>query len=588
VRSLAAAFALSVLATPQVPAQVPAQSSRPQVAVVVASVGGLTWERPPPKDVRAALDGWAVGAVVPVTARRRVCPADLWLSIGSDARAYVPGSGCPVATVTGSRVDGWEAIVRANEAKRFGATPGSFAESVGCLGATGPLAALAAAHPDGRLDEYASTFGANTTCDHQVADLSALRVPEAVAAIDAAYDAATVVLVGIPERGGHYGAVAVRGSGSGLVEGTVPDLVLPRDLAAPLTVEPADDPVPRLVDLDRLAYLHRRYAGVYFTGLIALPLLLYIWLGFRRRAGRRTREVAYALAALPVAGFLCSAVPWWRSGLAGAVCVVAVAASALVVSAAARLLPLPRGVAIGAVSAAVFAADLLTGGHLQRTGLASWSSLNGGRYFGLGNVGFAVFTTGALLALLWVLRSRWRLLVGLLPVAALDAVPRWGADFGGAIALGAAWATAAARRASRVAVAGGAVAGLALALGVALLDWSRPEGERTHLGHFVHDLFTGGWTDTVLRKAGANLHALTRTWYPLLVAGSLLVAVLVLRRLRARGDKSIEPFVRPLAALWLVGSLVNDSGVMVAAVGLALAVPALVAYAAERHEDVPW
>jgi hypothetical protein len=228
---------------------------------------------------------------------------------------------------------------------------------------------------------------------------------------------------------------------------------------------------------------------------------------------------------------------------------------------------------------------------LQRTGLASYSALNGGRFYGLGNVGFAVLGTGAVIALGWVARARdqrlW--LLGLLPVALLDASSRFGADLGGGMGLLAAFGAAVARRLKRVALVAGAVAGLGLAALAAWLDYRRPAADRTHLGTFVDDLLHGGgWTDTVARKVDANVHALTRSWYPLLLAGSVAVAVLMLRRLRAIGDTTVRPLVAPLVALWVVGSLVNDSGIVVAAVGTAVAVPLLLAYASRRLDDKPW
>ena len=209
------------------------------------------------------------------------------------------------------------------------------------------------------------------------------------------------------------------------------------------------------------------------------------------------------------------------------------------------------------------------GGFLQETGLASYSAIAGGRFHGLGNAGFAILATATAVV-------SARLLV---PAALLVAAPRWGADFGGAVALLAAFAA----QARRAYAAAGTAAGLVIALGAAAFDYRRPAEDRTHLGRFADDLLHGGWTDTIARKAAAAAASLL-TWYPLLAAGSLVVAVLMLRRHR---DRDLAPTVRALAALWLVGSLVNDSGVVVAAVGAAVAVPLLLARVLETT-DRPW
>ena len=53
------------------------------------------------------------------------------------------------------------------------------------------------------------------------------------------------------------------------------------------------------------------------------------------------------------------------------------------------------------------------------------------------------------------------------------------------------------------------LAAAVLAVGtVAVLDWLRPAGDRTHLGRFVEQVLTGEALTVVLRKASANLDIL--------------------------------------------------------------------------------
>jgi hypothetical protein len=572
-----AAFAVAMALLGSAPVQ-----ARVVPRIVVATVPAFGWGDPVLADA-------AVGALVPATARRGPpCATDFWATLSAGARAIVPSCDAPMVKAPD--------VQRANASRHYGAVTGTLAERLAergeCVSAQGGAAAVGAADRTGR------TTGGGS-CRVVLADLTdAVSLPDAVRAARA-FGAETVVLVGLPPRdgGAHYGSVVIEGPGwHGLLRGSPrqPGLVTIPDLTALVAGFGGTRPsvtggsyvanVARLRDLDRRDHLHRRYAGVFFTGLIALPLLLYIWVGVRRRLGRGERAVALVLAAFPASGFVVSLVPWWRAGVpwlaVTAGCVVATFLLAgLGVVVGRRLRSVPVGIA--AVCAAVFATDLLTGGYLQETGLASYAMVNGGRFYGLGNTGFAVLATAACVALC-AAAARWGRrvwAVAFVPIVALVALPSLGADFGGAVALTAAFGAAVATRARRTAVVLGVAAGLVVAFGVAVLDYARPAADRTHLGRFVGQVLHGGWSDTLARKVDANLHSFTGTWYPLLLAGSLAMAVWLLRRLR---DPALVPYVRVLAVLWVVGTLVNDSGVVVAAVGCAVAVPLLLAHVVER------
>ncbi|HVF06689.1 MAG TPA: hypothetical protein VNA20_17765 [Frankiaceae bacterium] len=554
---------------------VPAQEPEPG-RTVLAFVPGVAWEAP----------GAAVGALTTATARTPFCAADIAVTLSAGRRATVGGNGCAVPAVVGGRVAGWDAIVRANESRHFGARPGSLTSGVeasdGCVSASGPLAAVAAARPDGTVPPART----GSTCTVSVTDLTgAGTLAAALAAVRRDHpDATRTVLVSLPRRG-HLGAVAVL-PGSGLLRGSTrrDGVVALTDVASYVTgvrsITTVGGSAATLPDLDRREHLRRPYAGFYVAGLIALPMLLYIWLAFgRRRAGPRARAVALVLATYPAAGFVSSLVPWWRASVAwplAVACVVAGMAGVFALGVlAARALRAAPEVGIAAVSVLVFVADLLTGGYLQRTGVGSYPTITGGRFYGLGNNGFAVLTTSAVIVAGAAARRYGpRAWLGLLPVVALVALPVWGADFGGAITLTAALVAALAVR-SRRALVLGVVAGVVVALGVALLDYARPPESRTHLGRFVGELANGGWSDTVARKAGAAAHSFV-TWYPLLVVGSAAIAYVLLRRFDDRVT------ARAVVVLLAVGSLVNDSGLVVAAFGAAVAVPLLVSYVERR------
>jgi hypothetical protein len=452
-----------------------------------------------------------------------------------------------------------------------------------------PGAAVGALVPyDGCPAEVAATLAAGdrVTVDCGV-PITSFTVPSgarlldltALPSLDAALvalpeDADRTLLISVAPRG-HLGGVALL-PGEGLLRGDTrrDGLVALPDLTRYLAGEPVLDTVPGSVSdvraLARREHLHRPYHGVFHTGLIALPMLLYIWLGFgRRRAGPGERRIALALATYPAAGFLASALPWWRVPWAGAAAVASVVAAMgalLAVGAlAARLLRAPVEVGVAGAIALVLGLDLAAGGYLQETGIASYSAVAGGRFHGIGNAGFAVLATAAVVALgAAAARYGARAWLALVPLVALVGAPRWGADFGGALTLTAVLVVALARRPRAVVL--GVVAGLAVALAVAVLDYRTDDP--SHLGRFVADVLDGTWTETVGRKASAAGHSVF-TWFPLLVAGSAAYAL---------SRRFAHPTVAPLVVLWAVGSLVNDTGLVVAACGMAVAVPLLLSY----------
>jgi hypothetical protein len=131
-----------------------------------------------------------------------------------------------------------------------------------------------------------------------------------------------------------------------------------------------------------------------------------------------------------------------------------------------------------------------------------------------------------------------------------------------------------------------AVAGTAVALGatIAVLDWSRPAANRTHLGRFVQQVLDGGTGAVLRRKFDANLNAFAqRPALSVLVLVVLLLAVVAVARpawihatwlVRAY---TAEPVLRPCVAACLltavIGLAVNDSGINIPSVALATGLP---------------
>src|SRR5690606_21391138 len=106
--------------------------------------------------------------------------------------------------------------------------------------------------------------------------------------------------------------------------------------------------------------------------------------------------------------------------------------------------PLGPPSVVAGVTAAVLLGDLLTGTTLQINGLMGYTAVVGGRYYGLGNISFALLATSVLLLATAIAerlvaddrrRGAVALVAGLGCFAMLlDGWPGVGSDFGGVIA----------------------------------------------------------------------------------------------------------------------------------------------------------
>lgn len=370
-----------------------------------------------------------------------------------------------------------------------------------------------------------------------------------------------------------------------------------------------------LVDEDQASAKVHDLVPPFFYGLVAVQLAIYVVALLLWRSGRRVttrlrvlaavRGVAVVGSAVPVSTFLANLLPWWRSSVPMVSLVASVAVFTALISAAALLGPWGRRVtgpmaAVSLVTMVVLAADVLLGSHLQISSLLGLQPVVGGRFYGVGNVTFAVFASAALLLAVavsghYVTRGRPRLAVGGalavgLVALAIDGAPMWGADGGGPPALlpGLAYfvlALLGVRMTWRrgLLVAAGTVA---LFLLVAVADWLRPPQSRSHLGRFVQSMIDGGASDIVMRKLDQNLSILLSTPLALLVPVGLVVAIVVLARPAERGPRVLRPVyercptLRPgLVALLItltIGFLANDSGVAIPANGAVIAIPLVI------------
>ena len=257
---------------------------------------------------------------------------------------------------------------------------------------------------------------------------------------------------------------------------------------------------------------------------------------------------------------------------------------------------------------AVLAADIATGGHLQINTIFGYSPIVAGRFAGFGNQAFSMFSISALLIVTTVVgvlspagrpgRGLLWSVVGFYVVSVvLVGHPAFGSDVGGILALVPAAAVSMLllwRVAIRIRTALLIAVGTVAVLGVfAAIDLARPPESRTHLGRFVAKVLDGEALEILQRKLEANLSVLDSVWswvIPLALAFFIYLMWRPNRTLRLLQAEysGLRAFAISGLLLGVIALLVNDSGVSMPAMMLAIALP-FVAYLAievEAGEDV--
>jgi hypothetical protein len=248
---------------------------------------------------------------------------------------------------------------------------------------------------------------------------------------------------------------------------------------------------------------------------------------------------------------------------------------------------------VAAATVLAIAADLVTGSRGQLTSLIGYTPIEGGRFYGLSAVSFAILATYVvvLAGMLAGAMPRWSVTV----IAAVAAVtvglagaPTLGAKFGSILTLVPAFGLlallASGRRLSLRALAAIVAGAAVIALGIGAADALRPAQSQTHIGRFVGALLGGGGGsgsvgEVIQRKLDANLGIFVRAPYALLAPAALAFAALVVLRPARVIDAPMravpglrEGFLAAMAAL-AIAMFLNDSGVAIPAIGLAIGVP---------------
>jgi hypothetical protein len=585
--------------------------------VVVVGVTGRPALTPVDREVlQADLDNIQVGAV---NVRARYvgdCAAAGWTTLGAGRRAAVGGL-CDPQVVDG-RIEDWDARLAAAADRRGDARLGTLAASVsGCVAAIGPGAALAAARPDGTVADYGTVEqllqeGPPTGCPTILVDAG--EQSDAVIRRLAEQPGRTLLVTGVgPAAGSDDPALQVLyrlgttfpgwvTSASTRRDGvvTLPDLTrtliehdrpegagVPTTVdGSPLAVRPATLTLP-LVE-DHLAAVAALSDGV-LVGYLVLALLggaLFL-LGLVQTLRRRwavPRLILTFGAILGAAMMLTGSVPWAGSGAPGLMLGVAVVGWSLLLTAAALALAsrfdVPAAIAGSALTVAAFTVDAALGGPMQAGSLLNSRPVFGLRWYGFGNVTFAVYATAALL-LAGYLAHRFgaaghrRAAVVAVAVVGFGVVvcqgwPTMGTDFGGVVALTPAvlWlllAVAGVRVTGPGLLAVGGAAVVAIAA-ISLLDWARGPDRRSHLGGFVQRILDGDAADVVSRKAVASAETIVSA----LGVGAVVVGVVLWLLMLRCALPVLRPRFRTLRAVLqaalataVLGTVLNDGGISV-------------------------
>jgi hypothetical protein len=312
--------------------------------------------------------------------------------------------------------------------------------------------------------------------------------------------------------------------------------------------------------------------------------------------------------AMPMATFLVGMAPWWRAVYPRTTLSLGILGISAAAAALALLGPWRRWVAGPTVfllvtTLFVIAEDVVHGSRLQFTSLLGLQPVYGGRFFGQGNVGYALYATSALLLAALLagrlidagdrrLAATTVVLIGLAAVV-VDGYPSWGADGGGPVAMIPAFAYLALNAAGlsltwkRVAAIAGST--LVVVGSFAVLDYLRPPRYRTHLGDFVAQLRQTGQPTGLEKIFTLNWQMLTASWLNAGVVLLLVLLMLVLVMPRVVG-RPVQPLLQQVtflgyglsavAVCWLLGFLANDSGTGIPPSGLMVVLPVMVLLAA--------
>ena len=618
-----------------------------------------------------------IGTITPRSVRASSCPADGWLAVGSGRRAAdEPREQCrdPLPPLEGWVAD-WDVYAQVAREDNYDAMLGGLSEAVPEVRAFGPGAAIAAADPEGRVEDWspvgddlaakasqASEDGklslidlGNTTSDgYSLKNLDQRvgtilkangwidgdtphrmlsgRSPVIFSSIaDGSNDGSSMQATMALKPGGEAGLLTSSSTRQ-------PGLVQVPDIAPTLVELSGSEPMRNVAGspitsdgtggswesryqsvLDRqVAVKTQKELSTWFFPVIASLMVGLLGLAWLLRKNHRglVHSGAYRLgivfAAMPVSTYLVNTVPWERATNPDIAMLGALGAWALILGSIALLGPwrkhkLGPVLFVCVVTVLVLAWDVTTGSQLQMSTLLGEPLLIASRFYGIGNSALALYCCALLLAVAGFAsltdRRIVRILIVAVPVlvsAVILAAPGLGTKFGSVptLIIGVAYLVLAAASIRFSLKRMGLTVGIAgfVMLAVLFIDWLRPAGQRTHFGRFFDSIISGEALGVLARKIGMNLDILTQSWMTLILP-LVIIAVFWLalapQRFSLHGMTDaydriplLRACVISLAILLGVGTIINDSGIVVPAVGILFLVPVLVHL--ETFEPKQW
>ena len=382
-----------------------------------------------------------------------------------------------------------------------------------------------------------------------------------------------------------------------------------------ITVVPRPSDALSLVRQNERAIVHDAVRGPMSAAIILLHLALYVLAVFRLRQGPLQGWLGLLLLvgmAFPIASFVAT-FGAWRFGVgmaAAAISLGAVAIGGGAYFAERRKVGLGAALILG-LTCLFLLVDLGLGAPSQLDSVLGYTSVASGRFYGLGNLGFALFASSAFL-MAAVLGDTARARGGsggilrVVPVGFLILVliwighPRLGNDVGGVLTVVPAifvfiWTYLGKGKLRFRHLLFVGLATLVIIGGFGLIDLLRPVGERTHLGRFLGDLYQDPRTLWLFarRKLGLAITLTFAARWGLAVPGAIAVLIWLYRRARGTfkemliGRDALRAGLQAVFVAAIVGSLVNDSGLAVAGMMLAVATPwALLRASASEAREV--
>ncbi len=453
-------------------------------------------------------------------------------------------------------------------------------------------------------------------------------VGDLLESVDPERDAVVVVAPASPQRDAHLTVFGVRAPGMepGLpVSGSTrrPGFVTMQDVgptiaalagvdrpeemegrAATRAADGGDDAqarFERLVSQDRDARFRDRMLASVIAVYIALQVLLSAGIAFSLVRGaprlQRVLEVSALalLGALPLT-YLSALLPFaeWGTGAYALFLFGGGVAIGVLADATRRHFLLPIGIVFGLMLAVTAVSVVLLDSRLQLSTVFGDSPIFAGRFSGVNNVTFSQIMVAAIFVASFLVHrfgGRHGLAAAavlLSAVLVIDAAPLWGADVGGILAglpaLALAFLLLSGRRLRPRMVLGGAFVTVAAVLAFGMLDLTRDSSERTHLGRLFERVSADGWdgfATVVQRKLSANVGTLTGSAWSLMVVPMLVFGALLVWRAPAELREVLRRIPEMRAALYalvaagILGYALNDSGIAVPGMMLAVANPAV-------------